>query len=263
MTIENYISSGTVPYIDKWTDWKHAARPRGFQLVDGSLDSIERLFYSLKGPSNQYRNCIVLYTPLDAAKILCAETLIAAIQSSSYSGHVIYQKGGWPNMSEGDLALAHIPGAHKICAIREALRLGYEKVLWLDCDLMPEVSLSMIFAKINNNNVFAYQTNHSLLNLFYGKDYITTFNITAQAARNKFSVYRGVIGLNLEDSTCVNLINSWYSITLNNERYSYTGLSEFTIPSKIMNDYYDTSLFPLKDDHFDASSPSDLEFSLQ
>ena len=209
------------------------------------------------------KNCIVIYTQLDDEEITCANNLITAIKDTDFSGHIIYQKGGWPNLEEGDLILAHQPYSYKISAIREALRLGYEKVMWINCNLIPESSINALFTRIVNNCVFAYKIPHSLLNLCYRDEYKKAFQFSRRKANQRFGIYKGVLGFDLQDSTCLTSITSWYNATLTSEMCSLMGLSEFALPSKIMSDTYDSSIFPDKNYHFDTSLPQDLEFSIQ
>jgi len=129
LLVENYLATGTIPHVERMVDWKGRPLQRAIKLVDGSLDSIKHSIISVRNNKNKKENCIILYASFNGNQPSNIETLVREIQDSNYKGDIIMRIGGWPNIEEGALRFSHIPGAHKVCAFKEALRLGYKKAL--------------------------------------------------------------------------------------------------------------------------------------
>ena len=163
LSVENYIKNGIIPQIGLWVDWKKNPWPRDFTLIKGSSRLISReVSYVNCKKKDPLNNCIVLYASYNKEYPANILTLKNIIKRSKYKGHIISRIGGMPNMEGNDLRLSHLPHAYKVAAIREAVRLGYKKVLWLDCTVTPIIDLNTIFDRIEKNKVYAYTTSYAL-----------------------------------------------------------------------------------------------------
>ncbi len=263
LLVENYLTSGTIPYIYRMIDWRNRPLKRGIKLVNASLDSIKYSIINVKNKKKSKEKCIILYASFDDNQSNNINNLVNEIKDSNYKGDIIKRIGGWPNIEEGDLRLAHIPGAYKVCAFREALRLGYKKALWIDCNFLPEISLNTIFDRIEEFGIFTYKTQFSLLDLCKRGEHISSFNMPKHLAKDIYIVHSGILGIDLESSTNLNLISQWYETTVNQEVSSFTPFSVYSLFSFLLQQYYDPEIFPYTIDYIDSQDHRNLEFSRQ
>lgn len=204
--IQNYLSHGTRENLKKLGDFE--PRMRRFCLIESKL-SPERGILYINTPKDNKDHCIVLYTSFNQNYPAAMRSLIEDISHSDFEGHILYHIGGWPNCEEGDLDLVFTPYAFKIAAIREAKRLGYKNVLWLDVSISPVISWKTIFDMIetegyltvgNPHMVGPYFTEEAARSLHI--EYLTTYDIP--------SVSAGILGLNLTHPSALELLNRWH-----------------------------------------------------
>ncbi len=263
LLVENYLSTGTIPYIYKMIDWRKNPLKRGVKLVNKAVDSIKYTTLYVKNKKKTKKNCVILYASFDTNQSTYIDNLVNKIQESTFKGTIIKRIGGWPNMEEGDLVLAHIPQAHKICAFKEALRLGYKKALWIDCNFLPEISLNTIFDRIKEHGIFTYKTQYTLLDLCQNGEHIPAFNISKQQAKEYYTVHSGILGMDLENSINKALLSQWYNKKLTEEVSSFTPFSAHSLFSFLINTYYPSKDFTAILDHIDCKDKNNLEFSRQ
>lgn len=263
MLVRDFISSYNAPYIKNYVDWRRRPRPREILLIDHSIDDISRELITVKVMENNLDSCIYIYSTIDALQIYYAQTLIEAIKASDFRGHIIFQKGGWPNLAEGDLIFAHIPNAYKLCALREARRLGYKKVLWLDANLLPVIKLNKVFTIIGRKCVFSYKSMFKLKMLFLDREYIKLFNLSQNYMNRLYAIYSSILGLDLTDADVQDFIDDWTLQCLYNEKSCFSQFAESALVSRILNEYFDEKNYNYKVDHIDVDRVQDLEFTTQ
>jgi hypothetical protein len=71
-----------------------------------------------------------------------------------YKGAIYYRIGGYPNPTGEEICYAGTPYAFKIFALKEALDLGFENVLWLDTAVWPLSSTQEVFEQIEKEGFF-------------------------------------------------------------------------------------------------------------
>ncbi len=244
LLIEKYIKSGTIPHIQNMINWKGEALPRGLLMVKGSLDSIVTETIMIRSNASYRKKCIVIYTTLDEDNVAKAKALVKEIQNAKIKCHILYQAGGWPNLPEGDLVMAHIPGAYHLCKIREALRLGYQRVICLDCNVVNGLNYKSIFTTINKQEVFSYLLPYNFANVCFSREYVSAYNISIEMAVPTYELYAKVLGFDLRNKVNQKIMKEWYEITLHDEKKSFTPFGYQTLISYILNSYYRSSIFP-------------------
>ena len=146
LLIQNFLSTGERP-LSELKDMEWIAR--NFQIVDPSdRKCISSDLAALRCPPESRENCVLMYSSFNRSYPKALRRTVNMIRSSDFSGHVMYRIGGWPNTEEGDLTLAHVPYAFKVCLFREARRMGFKRCLWLDSSIIPLVSLNTIFDRV-------------------------------------------------------------------------------------------------------------------
>ena len=127
LLLQNFLSTGERP-LSELKDMEE--RVRHFQIVDPSdRKSISSDLVALHCPPESRENCVLMYSSFNKNYPKALRRVLGVISSSDFSGHVMYRIGGWPNTEEGDLTLAHVPYAFKVCLFREARRMGFKRCL--------------------------------------------------------------------------------------------------------------------------------------
>ncbi|MCH9624735.1 MAG: hypothetical protein S4CHLAM27_11350 [Chlamydiia bacterium] len=183
-------------------------------------------------------NCIVLYASCNYLYPESLLKLVERIKNSDFVGHIIYRIGGWPNVEEGDLRLAHIPYAFKVCAFREAYRLGYKRALWLDAPMHARTSFNTLFDSLKEMGLFTYYLPWSMADITKKKLHLSYLGMTLTEAQDTYTVSTGLLGIDFTNKTSLNLLDDWYVTTKDNEKASCTRMVETCLFSLVLNRYY-------------------------
>ncbi len=262
--IEFYLKYGVRPYVDRLDPWQYKDKARNFKLLPEDGKPIQHEIISVNCEPNDRENCLILYTSCNFNYSQCLLKLVEEIKKSDFVGHIIYRIGGWPNVEEKDLELAHIPYAFKISAFREAHRLGFKRVLWLDSPMRPTVSLNSIFDQITHLGFFTYQSTQLIDDLISDIDKPSTLKalgITADDAKHFYRVVGGILGIDFTNSTAVEIYNEWFYLTKYREEASYSYRQEATIIAVILNRYFNICPFKPRQLHINCENPSTNEFN--
>jgi hypothetical protein len=240
------LQNGKRPYISEINFEQYATKSRIIRLTPEENSSHEMIHQII--PVNcsieEKENCIILYATCNFLYPESLQTLVDRIKSSDFVGHIIYRIGGWPNVEDGDLRLAHIPYSFKVCAFKEAQRLGYKKALWLDAPMRPYVSLNTIFSYIEEKKFFTYNLPHTLYSLCDGIAHLKRLDINTKKAKKFYTIAVGILGIDFTDEIAVKVLDDWYDHTRNNEAASCTKWVETNLLSLVINKYYRKSYFP-------------------
>lgn len=181
---------------------------------------------------DQKENCLVTYASFNKNFKGGLKRLIDHVRASNYQGDILYRIGGWPNTEEGDVFLAHIPFAFKLSSLREAKRLGYRRVLWLDASILPLVSLNEIFHQIEEKGYFLMGNGHFVGPYFsevaaksLGVSFEETFDIPSCSA--------GIFGLDLSCPKALSILNTLYMAAKNKDAF-FSPRSDQSVLSLIM-----------------------------
>lgn len=187
--------------------------PRELQLISenpAEQEVCERIV--LRCGEKDRENCIIIYSSFNERYPLGVKRLIEALRNSDYQGHVIFRIGGWPNVKNGDLKLAHVPFAFKPCFFKEVQQLGYQRVLWLDSSVLPApgISLNWVFDAISALGVFIQANDHTIVK-YMNEDSAQAFGITLADTQTILSCSAAIIGLDMTNSRSRRLLDAWYA----------------------------------------------------
>lgn len=202
--IQTYLEKGPRPLLSHMQDFKHAAKR--FKLIDAPPQS--GVVHVHCGAEDR-RNCILLYASYNRNYAQALKRLVEQIQNSDYEGHILYRIGGWPNAEGGDLTLAHVPYAFKVCFFREAERLGYHNALWLDTSIVPLTSLAPFFSQLQKQGYLACANTHPV-GLFFNELAAQSFGITLAETHHIPSCSAGIFGLNLKHPLGKQALTLWH-----------------------------------------------------
>ena len=163
-------------------------------------------------------NCIILFASFNRSYPEDLKRLLKQIGNSDYKGHILYRLGGWPNAEGGSLPLAHVPCAFKPCFFKEAQRLGFKRVLWLDPSTTPLVSLNEVFATMEQEGHFVLGNNHTL-GSYMTPEAATFFGLNHHQTHEIPSCFSGVFGLDLTNDISRKVLDFWYRAAQDRDAY--------------------------------------------
>ena len=208
LLVQHFLSSEERPLSElKDTEWI----VRHFQLVDPSdKDSIKSTMIALRCEPNDRENCVLMYSSFNRNYPKALQRVVKTIQSSDFSGHVMYRIGGWPNAEAGDLTLAHVPYAFKVCLFREAKKMGFKRCLWLDSSVIPLVSLNSIFAMIKEKGHLIFGDTGSI-QPYMNASSAAAFGLTLEQTGPIRRCAAFIIGIDFTHEEGSTIIDMWYN----------------------------------------------------
>ena len=155
-------------------------------------------------------NCVILYASYNKSYINGLNWLVNSISKSDFKGDILYKIGGWPDLEGGSFVLSHVPYAFKVCFFKEAARLGYKRVLWLDTAIIPLVSLNTIFQQIEKEHFFILGNDHMVGPHFMNDESAAYFGLTLEETEEIPSCSASILGVDFTHPRAVELIDRWY-----------------------------------------------------
>ncbi len=153
-------------------------------------------------------NCVVLYSTFNLNYPKGLKRLLKHILESDFKGHVLYRLGGWPDAEGGSLTLAHVPYAFKVSYFKEAQRLGFKRVLWLDVAVVPLVSLNHIFDMIQDKGCFVMEAGPKLGG-YLNAPTAAYFGLSVEQTKEIPFCSAGLFGVDLSQKIGRTLIDRW------------------------------------------------------
>lgn len=226
--LQDYIVNGKRKYLS-WLNHLYPSdlddrfrmdkRARNVWMIDPDKEGSEVLDFEFEtvvinsDPSNKER-CIISYASYNKNFIKNIRNMPGNFKKFDFQGHFLYRIGGWPNIAGGSLKLAHVPYAFKVSMFKEAERLGYKQVLWLDTSFRACKNFDVIFDALDVDGYFILTLPYNLTEL--GSNMVLhSLDITEEEAKRTNYVAGGIIGINFEHENGRNLLNSWYEAAEN------------------------------------------------
>lgn len=146
-TIQNFLSYGERGNIERLVDTKETVK--NMRIIGASPDELPHTgVIPVNCLESDRENCVVIYSSFNRSYPSSLRWLVNFIAKSDFKGHILYRIGGWPDTEGGSLSLAHVPYGFKVAFFKEARRMGFKRVQWLDTSIVPLVSLNTIFEMI-------------------------------------------------------------------------------------------------------------------
>jgi hypothetical protein len=205
--IQKFLSKGQRPELSLLKDMEK--RYRGLRIIGDKPDEMPKsgTVYVNCG-ENEKENCLIVYASFNKNFAQGLQRLVDHVKQTDFKGHILYRIGGWPNSEEGDLKLAHVPFAFKPCFFREAQRLGYQRVLWLDTSILPHVSLNRIFDEIEEKGYFVIRNGHKV-GPYMNEQAANRLGVTLEECSNIISCQAGILGLDLSKTS--QILADWHA----------------------------------------------------
>lgn len=206
--VQKFLSRGKRPELKLLGDMEK--RIRKFRIIGDKPDEMpEQGTVPVNCSADERENCLIVYASLNKGFPLGVKRLVNYVKNSDFKGHILYRIGGWPNVEEGDLKLAHVPYAFKPCFFREAKRLGYQRALWLDASILPRVSLNSIFDEIQRKGYFVMGGSGAIAP-FMNEQAARDLNVTLDECSAIPSCSAGLFGVDFTNETASKSIDLWY-----------------------------------------------------
>lgn len=189
--------------------YDYRCRAKRFRLIGRHFWERPRVVIVPLNCSSEDRDvCVITYASYNQHFPEAVKLLQKQLEKIGYRGHFFYRIGGWPDLEGGGLTLAHVPYAFKPCLFREAARLGYRKILWLDASIRPMKSMDYVFKKLEEQGYFFYPSGTNLAS-YCTQQTADFFGVTAEETRNMSSVTAAIIGLNMDHPTGQQVLEMW------------------------------------------------------
>lgn len=100
------------------------------------------------------------------------------------------------------------PYAFKPYCFYDAMKKGYENVLWLDSSVYAVKNISPIFDILDNEGYFMLNSGH-YTNTWCNDNCLKYFNTTKDDLSGQLMFMAGLFGLNLREKVCIDFLEEW------------------------------------------------------
>ena len=215
--------------------YPRAYRYQEFAIVTPSFfpKKVWRAYGVERKEYREKERCIVNYLSFQSRYLQWIRRLEKGIKRVRYTGDILFRQGGWPNLAEGDLPLIFKPYAFKIAMMREAKRLGYRFVLWVDSSMIPIASFEPLFTHLEEKQ-FVFHTSPRTFSYFCTSEFVKALGVTKEEEESVKLCRTGVFGVDLAHPLAREFLDLWYQYTLI-EGASQTEAPEAMIVSLILH----------------------------
>ncbi len=240
--LQNYLMNGTRENLDRLGNMVYGIRQ--MKLIGNPPNELPHSgSINVNCPKDSRENCILIYSTFNRNFPNALKRLLKLIVESDYKGHVLYRLGGWPNEAGGSLVLSHVPYGFKCSFFKEAERMGFKRVLWLDSAVVPVASLNDIFAMIEDKGYFVMGNSH-MIGPYMNPITAVYFGLTMEQTQQIPSCSAGLFGVDLTQKVGKNLLNDWYHAAHDKDAF-FSLRSDQNALSMLLSQYGLTDLTPL------------------
>lgn len=229
--IQRHLSKGERPGLERLKEYQQGCRK--IRIIDKSKEQIPGSgIVSVNCSDEERENCILIYASFNRNYPQALKRLVDLISQSDFKGHILYYMGGWPNLEEGDLVYAHVPYAFKLCAFREAQRLGFKRALWLDSSIVPLCSLNDFFSRIQSLGYLAAGNTH-MVGPYFNDTAARALGTTLEESFAIPSCSASLLGFDFSNQWARKALDRWFS-ALHNPDAFYSARPEQNVISVIL-----------------------------
>jgi hypothetical protein len=122
-----------------------------------------------------------------------------------FTGEFIAWEKDYP---EGSPTHQQVPAAFKPFCFYEALKQGYQLILWMDASIIVKQPIERLFEMIEKDGYLIFQEDHSI-GQFCKDDALEPLGITREESFAMPSCWSSVIGLDLIDQRSMEFLRQW------------------------------------------------------
>jgi len=192
------------------------------KIIDMNKNSIPTKNLYKIGNGGNNRNCIVCCTPFtrnldkveNDSRYKASQQINKSLQETGFNGYLYLFNGGFPNPTGTEMKYIGVPYCFKIFMMLEALKVGFDKVIWIDSACFainnPQPLFDILYKqdtvikkinKCNNYDAMVLENTLRLLN-----------QITKCDLHNASYIETIVFGLNMQSEIIKDLINEYYDM---------------------------------------------------
>ncbi|MDX8430978.1 MAG: hypothetical protein SNF33_04145 [Candidatus Algichlamydia australiensis] len=226
--LQEYLSHGERPEL-KWIHTRdgklcsrRSERIKKFSIIDENSHKIPLLQTEFINTSPDDRECCILtYTSTNGKFSEGIDEIIRRLRRVGFKGHFLYRVGGWPYIEDGGLELFDVPYAFKPCALMEARKLGYKKVIWIDASMFPSKNLSYLFSHIEQNGML-FRKDPCPLAMIAHERFMKSMNMTLQEVYQTRHIMSGVVGFDFSNKKANKCLTEYYKAAQMREPFFVT-----------------------------------------
>ncbi len=208
LLIQDYLLNGRRDYL-KWLNYewyipskadglRYDFRARNLKLGNNGEIDLE-LHKILFNDDPNYRDCcVVCYGSWNSSYTEKISRIKKYLKKCHFTGHFLYRLGGWPDVEGGSLTLIHVPYSFKLCMIREAYRLGYKNIIWIDSAVIPGEKFNAILRYLEEDGYFLID-HVTKVAAHDSPMVVEAFSLTEYERASIPQIQASLIGLNMEN----------------------------------------------------------------
>lgn len=237
--IESYLKYGKRPYLENLpeTTWKNIPKyeiklrtqiMRDFKLIgpNGEMPIFE--VHHLNVVEATKDRCILVYGSYNDPYPKNAFRILEALKKWGYSGTVMVRIGGFPNMIAEGIKSCPFHGRWKMEFIKEALRMGYKKIVHLDTHATPLNDLSLVFDILEIKGCFYLDCGPWLRINGNFAQFAEPLMIPPNEVENVNFIMGFAFGLNFHDKKISRLFQEWDDRMQKIDKFYCIGIDEMS-----------------------------------
>ncbi|MBS0652884.1 MAG: glycosyltransferase family 2 protein [Verrucomicrobia bacterium] len=261
--LHNYLFHGNRLNLDRLADIYYGQRTIRILGDEPEQVPMEGLIH-VNSTEEEKENCIILFSTYNRNYPRGLKRQLNCITNSDFKGDVLYKIGGWPDEEGGSLVLSHVPYAFKACFFKQAQRLGYKRVLWMDASIVPIANLNEIFGMIQNKGYLVMGNSPFMVGPFMNPQAAAFFGLTHSETYQIPSCSAAVFGLDLTQKIGRDLLDHWHRAAQDPDAF-FSSRADQNALSLLLHQYSISDFIPIsRMPHTESNQPitPDSLFSL-
>ncbi|MCH9620659.1 MAG: hypothetical protein S4CHLAM20_00600 [Chlamydiia bacterium] len=218
--IQDYLHHGRRIYL-RWLDFiwtdkdrsdglRYDKRARRMHIWRGNRNDLLMRKIVYNTTRNDKDVCIITYGSFNKSYTDKIDLIDSRLKDINFKGHFLFRMGGWPDIEGGSLKYIHVPYSFKLCMIKEAMRLGYKKIVWIDTAVVPLENFLRVFEILDEDGYFLID-HTTLAKAHVTESVVKAFNLTTKEMNSINEIQASMMAFNTESEKAQNFIAECFS----------------------------------------------------
>jgi len=237
--IESYLKYGKRPYLENLPEvsWENIPKyeiklrtqiMRDFKLLGPNEEMPIFEVHHLNVVEATRDRCILIYGSYNDPYPRKAFRILEELKKWGYSGTVMIRIGGFPNMIAEGIKSCPFHGRWKVEFFKEALRMGYRKIVHLDTHATPLNDLSLVFDILEKTGCFYIDCGPWLRINGNFVHFAEPLMIPQNEVENVRFIIGCVVGLNFSNPKISRLFQEWDDRMQKIDKFYCIGIDEMS-----------------------------------
>ncbi len=237
--IESYLKYGKRPYLENLPEssWENIPKyeiklrtqiMRDFKLLGPNDEMPIFEVHHLNVVPETEDRCILIYGSFNDPYPRKAFRILEELKKWGYSGTVMIRIGGFPNMLAEGIKSCPFHGRWKVEFFKEALRMGYKKIVHLDTHANPMNDLSFVFETLEKNGCFYFDCGPWLRRNGNFIQFAEPLMIPPDDVENVRFIVGCVVGLDFSQPKITRLFHEWDDRMQKIDQFYCIGIDEMS-----------------------------------